>query len=353
MKNNKMLSNESGFVLALAMFLLAILTVIGLGAILITSTELKISGNLRTATDALYVAEGGMEITEGKLKANAVSNFAGTSGTTSNTQIYVVGKSPKNTIKNPLNWVDTSWYIDSDMTTPLSEGNAETVTALYNKYTIGSGEANITLPRPQWLWVNPTIVAFRNVRSTFSGTNAKKVEADIEIRFENNLLSFQVFKDPSDGVSDVDNISNNNVIIGGTGYDFGIDPALSKITGICTNDNSTKAIIIYKDGDNNLATSDWTIVGEPEINTTNSTFCLSNARGYRYTALGGAGSKEPVAVLSASEYIPDTTGAPVLSISNGEIYKVELVDISMLSRSAGNPAGSSAGSWVSNTYNQW
>lgn len=349
----KLIKNESGFVLALAMFLLAILTVIGLGAILITSTELKISGNLRTATDALYVAEGGMEVTEGNLKASAVSNFAGTSGTASNTQIYVVGASPKNTITNPLNWVDTSWYIDSAMTILLSTGNAETATNLYKNISIGSGGANIILSRPQWLWVNPTIVAFRNMRSTFSGTNAKKVEADIEIKFENNLLSFQTFKDPANPTIDIDNISNNNVIIGGTGYNLGIDPALSKITGICTNDNTTKSIIIYRDGDNNIATSDWTIVGEPEINTTNKTFCLSNTRGYRYTPLGGAGSSEPVSVVFGSEYIPDTTGAPALTVSNGEIYKVELVDVGSLSRSAGNPAGAPAGSWISNSFDKW
>ncbi|RMF93244.1 MAG: hypothetical protein D6734_10550 [Candidatus Schekmanbacteria bacterium] len=349
----KLRKNRDGFVLALAMFLLAILTVLGVGALFITSTELKISGNLRTATDALYVAEGGMEVTEGNLKSSAVSNFAGTSATTKNTQIYVVGDSPKNTITNFLNWVDSSWYIDAAKTTPLSEANAENATTLYKTIIIGSEYADITLPRPQWLWVNPTVIAFRNVRSTFSGTNAKKVEADIEIKFENNLLSFQTFKDPSDGTSDIDNIANNNVIIGGVGNDLGIDAALNKITGICTNDNTTKAIIIYKDGDNNLATSDWQIVGEPEINTTNKTFCLSNTRGWRYKVYAGGSGEEPECVLSGGNYVPDTSGAPALSISNGEIYKVVLVDVNSLSRSAGNPSGSSAGLWVSNSYDKW
>jgi len=355
-KLSKILKNERGMVLVIAMLILVMLTVLGLGAVMITSTELKISGNLKTSTDALYTAEGGMEITEGNLKTSAVSNFSGSSGTGNNTQIYTIGQSPRTTIMNPLNWVDTTWYVNGSLSTLLSTSNADTAWSICKRVSVGRNSSKITIPRLQWLWSNPKVITFRKVQSQFVSTSeistTKQIEADIEVKFENNFLSFQTFKNPTSTTTDIDNITNDNVVIGAQGYDLGIDPALSKITGICTNDSTDKAIIIYRDTDNNISTTGWTIVGEAEVNTVNKTFCLSNTHGYRYTSYGGSG-EEPVCIPSGGDYIPDTSGAPSLSLSNGQIYKVELVDISSLARSSGNPSSSTSGTWVSNSYNKW
>jgi len=313
------LANEKGAAFTVALLILVAITVLGLAILITTTTEIKIAGNVKAGTEALYIAEGGMELIKSNLKATAGSNFSGTSGTSNNTQIYVVGGNPRTTITNPLNWVDTTWYKDSSLSTPLSSTNAEGSWPLYKSVSVSGGTSLITLKRPRWFWTDPKKITFAQVESKYTGENTKKVESDIEVKFENNLLVFQTFKNPSSPTSNIDNSSNNGVIIGSNGYDLGIDPALDQITGICTNDNTNKSLIIYRDHDNNLATVGWDIVGEPKINNINKTFILSGAngpyglKGKLYSPFGGAGT-EPKVTLVGSEYVPDSTIVTTLDV---------------------------------------
>ena len=61
MKRNA-LRNERGIALIIALLMLLVLTVIGIGAMNSTTFENMISGNDRTATDAFYAAEAGVEL---------------------------------------------------------------------------------------------------------------------------------------------------------------------------------------------------------------------------------------------------------------------------------------------------
>jgi len=353
------LGSEKGAAFVIALLILVSITVLGLAILITSTTEIKISGNVRTATEALYIAEGGMEAVRSSLTSSAGNNFSETS------QIYEVGSTstpPRTTITNPLNWVDTTWYKDSSLLTLLSSSNAEGNWPLYKRITISGSNALITLNRPKWFWTDPTKITFPAVESMFEGENPKKVNGDIEVQFEDNLLVFQTFKDSSNSTLNIDNYSYNSVVIGGNGYDYGIEPAtLGKITGICTNAYEThdqnKALIIYKDRDNNLATEDWDIVGEPIINNVNKTFILQGGttlRGELYTpygtAVAGVSRLEPVVTKVGSDYITSTI--TTLSIATGQIYKAELVDISTLTKSAGN-GDAVTGLWTSYNHGQW
>ena len=337
------LGSEKGAAFVIALLILVVVTVLGLAILITSTTEIKISGNVRAATEALYIAEGGMEAVKSNLNSSAGGNFSGTSGTSNNTQIYIVDQIPRTTITNPLNWVDTTWYNNTSLSTLLSSANAEGSWPLYKRITISGSNALITLKRPRWFWTNPKKITFPESESMFEGGNPKKVNADIEAEFDNNLLVFQTFKNPSSPTSDIDNSTTDAILIGGNGYDFGIDKSLGKITGICTNDNQNKALIIYKDRDNNLATTDWDIIGEPIINNVNKTFILQGGatlRGKIYTpygtAVAGVRREEPVVTKVGSDYIPSAI-TTALSITAGQIYKVELKDINTsLTRTARN-----------------
>jgi len=60
--NVKLLHNENGFVLALAIFMLAICTMIGIAAMMTTTTEVDISANEAVYRQVLYGAEAGSTI---------------------------------------------------------------------------------------------------------------------------------------------------------------------------------------------------------------------------------------------------------------------------------------------------
>jgi len=63
MKNNgKLTNNENGFVLAMAIFMLAICTMIGIAAMMTTTTEVDITTNEAVYRQVLYGAEAGSTI---------------------------------------------------------------------------------------------------------------------------------------------------------------------------------------------------------------------------------------------------------------------------------------------------
>ena len=54
--------NEKGMALAIALFVLVILSILGVSLILISSFEDKIAGNIKRSGQTFYLADGGVEI---------------------------------------------------------------------------------------------------------------------------------------------------------------------------------------------------------------------------------------------------------------------------------------------------
>lgn len=66
----KILRNEKGVVLIVALMLLLVLVVIGISAISTTTFENNIAGNERVATDAFYASEAGVQLGLNQLPFN-------------------------------------------------------------------------------------------------------------------------------------------------------------------------------------------------------------------------------------------------------------------------------------------
>ncbi len=66
----KLVKSESGIILIIAITLLAIMALLGTVAVKSTTTDLKISANLQSATSAFYSAEAGLEETRGRLRSS-------------------------------------------------------------------------------------------------------------------------------------------------------------------------------------------------------------------------------------------------------------------------------------------
>jgi Tfp pilus assembly protein PilX len=345
------LFREKGFALVLALLVLVILTILGISALMTSTTDIKIAGNVKTATKSLYIAEGGIEAISVELQNSAINKFTTTS-TFDNIQEHTIDAIPTATLTNPINWVGTGndWYIDSDLTTPLSSTN--TSWPIYKTVTVGDQDALITLSRPNWFSSIPTKINFPQVISQAVAPSPRSVTTDLEIEFGNNLLFFQTFTQ-SDGSTYItsSDFDNGVVYIGNSGYDKGIDISAGMITGVCTNDNQNKALIVYRY--NPSYSSNWEIVGEPDINSTAKIFALGGGKGRLYTPFGGGNGEEPVVTKVGAEYIPTDTG--FLSLSSGEKYKVVLKDITDLSLSANNPPGETDPNrkWTSYNHNQF
>ena len=73
------LNEEKGFALVIAILIMVLLTVIGLGILAVTDIESKISDNYRSHTQALYIAESGIERVISYF--NSPASFADVSGT--------------------------------------------------------------------------------------------------------------------------------------------------------------------------------------------------------------------------------------------------------------------------------
>ena len=69
----KLLANQRGMVLVISLMILSLLLGAGLGAIVSTQTDLKTTGNLKTGTQAFYLAEAGIEWGKQQIKSSSVS----------------------------------------------------------------------------------------------------------------------------------------------------------------------------------------------------------------------------------------------------------------------------------------
>jgi type IV pilus assembly protein PilX len=61
-KTTNILSNENGAALVIALMMMIMLTLIGLGSIFTSTFEVKLSGNKRGSTNAFYAADSGVQV---------------------------------------------------------------------------------------------------------------------------------------------------------------------------------------------------------------------------------------------------------------------------------------------------
>jgi Tfp pilus assembly protein PilX len=69
----RLYSDDSGIATAIALLLLAVLTLLGTTAVVFTSTDIQISGNYKVSEATFFGAEGGLEEARGRLRGNAPS----------------------------------------------------------------------------------------------------------------------------------------------------------------------------------------------------------------------------------------------------------------------------------------
>ena len=61
-KKEKLLKNQSGAAIVIALIMIIILTLIGLASTFTSNFEIKLSGNKRASTDAFYTADAGVQL---------------------------------------------------------------------------------------------------------------------------------------------------------------------------------------------------------------------------------------------------------------------------------------------------
>ncbi|MBE9541957.1 MAG: hypothetical protein IMF01_06530, partial [Proteobacteria bacterium] len=64
-------NNEKGMVLPLGLVFLAIITILGTTAVILTTTDLKIGSNYRASEQAFYAAEAGIEEARARFRGTA------------------------------------------------------------------------------------------------------------------------------------------------------------------------------------------------------------------------------------------------------------------------------------------
>jgi Tfp pilus assembly protein PilX len=82
--------NENGMATAVALLLVTVLTLIGTTAVVMTSTDIQISGNYKVSEVAFYAAEAGVEEARARLRSTAGANLiADTSPTSTQWRAYI------------------------------------------------------------------------------------------------------------------------------------------------------------------------------------------------------------------------------------------------------------------------
>jgi hypothetical protein len=61
-KTTNILTNENGAALVIALLMMIMLTLVGLGSIFTSTFEVKLSGNKRASTNAFYAADSGIQV---------------------------------------------------------------------------------------------------------------------------------------------------------------------------------------------------------------------------------------------------------------------------------------------------
>ena len=87
------INNEKGIVLVVVIMLMAVLVLLGTTAIMLTTTDMKISSNYRSSSQAFYIAEAGLERARLVLKddLNSSSTLINPTATSSGTNYGILG----------------------------------------------------------------------------------------------------------------------------------------------------------------------------------------------------------------------------------------------------------------------
>jgi len=128
-KGNKLLNDQSGVALIIALIMIIVLTLLGLASTLTSTFEIKMSGNKRGTTDAFYAADSGVQVAV----AN-INNFD-LPGKYVNNQ-YNPFSDPNN--PNPTNAKVTITYNPSQTGAPRGLGFSATGNYEFNHYLIES-----------------------------------------------------------------------------------------------------------------------------------------------------------------------------------------------------------------------
>lgn len=81
--------NEKGMTLVLGLMIIMVLTLLGATAVMMTTTDLKITGNYRTGETAFYAAEAGIEEARGRLRKNAANPISDSMPATASWESYI------------------------------------------------------------------------------------------------------------------------------------------------------------------------------------------------------------------------------------------------------------------------
>lgn len=309
-----MLKNEKGAVLIIALIFLILLTALGTAAIYNTTTEVKVSGNIKAASVSLYIAEGGMEAVKAQLNKSAIDYFSIDGGSNQSMLGYTyttsAGVYTAKTLRYPLYWVDNSdntWklatknsdgsftpsgvdidgkptcsYVATNTTQPTTLTSANATWPICKEFTIGDQTAMVFLDTPQWYASAPTKVIIPSVSQHVNSNPMKKVSANVEIEFGNNILLFQSFRDLVSGANAADNSITSNIIVGDVNNpsadstrDYGVGGKdetgtniTNRITGIYTGADRLR---IRKSTDGGTTWFDYAL---PQVNSSNGTFIL-------------------------------------------------------------------------------
>lgn len=104
------LSGERGMALIIALLLMVVVTVLGTGAIITSSTDIQISGNYKTSQEVLHGADGGVQIVQGIINRA----FDGTGVVTFNTDTVFVPYDVNFPLEAKITDVDGDGDIDSN-----------------------------------------------------------------------------------------------------------------------------------------------------------------------------------------------------------------------------------------------
>jgi len=76
MKRRTILKNQSGAALVIALIMMVVLTMIGLGSIFTSTFDMKLSGNKRCSTDAFYAADSGVQVVEARIENFNINQYS-------------------------------------------------------------------------------------------------------------------------------------------------------------------------------------------------------------------------------------------------------------------------------------
>jgi len=82
-------AQENGMVTALGLLMLAVLTLLGTTAVVVTSTDIQIGGNYKASETAFYAAEAGVEEARARLRDGAVGKINDTAPTSPTWKAYI------------------------------------------------------------------------------------------------------------------------------------------------------------------------------------------------------------------------------------------------------------------------